>query len=362
MMQTLPSAMLKLTKKSEFISKFNEMTNTPRRRQIVLDVLENMVPYMRDPAQEFFWSYDFLATNLGFGNWRTKAYPWFKDMLLIEVKRPRFGHTVTKYAVNHLAFNHLWKLVHGNEFIYGRERARQWMPVVGKYISGTEDMPLDQKKPGGRLYAICQQIDRDARVWLLPDRADYDMRSAVSTLIIQTGPNRFADFPRWSRYLSNINEYRRRISVEYSISLPLAKKVFQLLFMQAHFNGGQGGIGALVGSKKCKAMMKDEILVGLYEEAGRAWENLGQFEKEGSSRFNYYEQLEQQVMAEVYELLDKKDVSFWPFHDGFTLLTPGQRLGDMDKLVDHIKAKTGYIVEFSEKFLTVSQDEEDGSF
>jgi hypothetical protein len=356
MMRSLPTAVLKLTTKSEFVSKFKEMTNTPRRRQIVIDVLENMVPYMREPSQEYFWSYDFLATTLGFGNWRTKAYPWLKDMLLIEVRRPRFGHSVTRYAINHLSFKHLWKLTHSTEFVYGRERARQWLPIVGKFINGEEQMELDQKKPGGRLYAICQQIDRDARSWLLPGRADYDMRSAVTTLVIQTAPNSPAFFPKWSRYLSNINEYRRRLSVDYSISLKNAKKVFQLLFMQAHFNGGQGGVGAVVGSKKCKAMMKDEILTGLYEEAGRGWENLGLVDKEGSSRFDYYEQLEQQVMTEIYEVLDKNGVAFWPFHDGFTLLTEGQQLGDLQKLTDHLKAKTGYVVEFSERFLTVDQE------
>jgi hypothetical protein len=326
------------------------MTNTPRRRKIVVDVLEKMVKYLRTPNQEFTWSYEFLSEVLGMGNWRSRTYPWLKDTLLITVRGHSIGQA-TRYIVNQRAFINMWKLAHDQEFIYGRERARQWMPEVGKYISGEEEMPLDQKRPGGRLYAICQQIDRHTRSWLLPGRYDYDMRSAVVTLVVQYGINERHDFPKWSMYLGNIDAYRKNLSEKYGISLANAKLVFQLLFYQATFNGSKAGIGEVVGPSKCKAMMEDELLIGLFEEAGRAWENLGVVERRGRSRFDFYEQIEQQVMSEIYAVLDQNGIRYWPFHDGFTLLQEGQQMGDMQKLTDFLRQKTGYVVMFSEKVL-----------
>jgi hypothetical protein len=121
-----------------------------------------------------------------------------------------------------------------------------------------------------------------------------------------------------------------------------------LLFSGAQFNGSRYGIGAVLEFNRLQKAMKDPRLNALKDEAQNCWRILNLPSKRGPERFAYYEQLEQKVMLVVYKRMHEARERFWPFHDGFTMITGKADVLELSTLV---KAETGYSVIFEEKQL-----------
>jgi hypothetical protein len=128
------------------------------------------------------------------------------------------------------------------------------------------------------------------------------------------------------------------VADKYSISTGQAKELFQGLFDLRTFNGSRSGISMILGVEKCKKAMEDEFLAGLRSEAIRARKTVDLAKRaDDSARFAYYEQLEQTVMSGIYRAATESGVRFWPFHDGLTLLEPGKRITDLNRMTRYVR-------------------------
>src|SRR3569832_14124 len=175
----------------------------------------------------------------------------------------------------------------------------------------------------------------------------------MPTLVLQSvSKNWRQDFPLWARYLGSRVQFRELMAERYNISIAQAKELFQGLFDLRTFNGSRSGISVIIGIEKCKKAMEDEFLAGLRNEAIGAWKSVDLAKRgDGGARFAYYEQLEQTVMAAIYQAAEAHGVRFWPFHDGLTLLEPGKRIKNLDRMSRFVQDQTGYSIQLDERLL-----------
>ena len=254
------------------------------------------------------------------------------------------------WLVQKESFARTWEEVFGRKFNYAIERAEQLRPEFQEYIDG-KPLPLISHGEGQRVYGPHHLIENDVKRILLNGCADFDIQAACPTIMTQHigGTTWDVKFPLWRKYLGDRAYYRQMLAKEYKITLRQAKDVFQQLFSLGKFNGSTSGIGATVGSNKCKQMLCDPFLTGLYSEASKLWKQVG-LDENGEGRFRMYEQLEQQIMQVLYDFFEENGVRYWPFHDGFTILDKHINVS-VDGLHEHVKEQTGFSVIFERKIL-----------
>lgn len=328
------------------LSTYRPALSQARVRRRIKEALNEFLPYYRGRERQIHQEY----LERFFGKHQNDMYGWMRANLLREVRAFSVpAKRATTYVVYKDGFDKLWKLMYGTAFNYAPERANQIRPVMEPYITGVKELPLFQKHEGGRIYGPHQYLERDVRSILLPACYDYDIQAAMPTLVLQsTGSDWGDNYKLWRMYLGNRKQYREDLAKEYDLTIAQAKEVFQLLFSGAMFNGSRYGIGGILGPNKVKKALKDPWLLGLKNEAHTCWCRVGIPSKRGPERFAYYEQLEQQIMLVVYQHLHDKGDRYWPFHDGFTMITGKADVVELRKLV---KEQTGYSVIFEEKQL-----------
>lgn len=285
-----------------------------------------------------------------FGSHGNRMYFWLKSRLLVNVR----GHSAeagraTTYIVNQDGFDNLWKLVHREAFNFAEQRAKQLAPELQPYFDGSKVLPLHSTVEGGRLYGPHLKMERDVKAILLAGCWDYDIQVAMPTLVLQSVPGWQQKYPFWHRYLGNRKHYRQQLAQEYGCTSEQAKEVFQFLFSGATFNGSRHGVGKVLNHQQLKKAMSDPWLWGLYKQAQDMWCSLGLRSSRGPERFRYYEAIEQSVMQILYSRLNQKGIRFWPFHDGFTVIS-GER-PDVHELRAAVREKTGFMIMLEEKQL-----------
>lgn len=202
---------------------------------------------------------------------------------------------------------------------------------------------------GSRGHGAHQTLEKPVRTILLKGNFDYDIQVAMPTLVLQSvaktaGLSWRAAFPTWANYLGSRAIFRENLAQRLNITVQQAKEVFQGMFDLRKFDGGRGGISSVIGVEKCKKAMNDATLVKLRAEAVAAWKLVDLHGKsDGAGRFAYYEQIEQQVMNQIYDIATEHNIRYWPFHDGFTLLD-GRRIIDRAAFCGLIQDRTGMMI------------------
>jgi hypothetical protein len=315
-------------------------------RRRIETALEHFLPYYAS-GRELTLSVKQLEKHFGF---HTKPlYNWMRRNLLVEVR----SYSVTAaraitYKVNQTGFKKVWLRLHGHSFEYAAERARQVEPSFRPFIDGA-GLPLHRTVEGGRLYGSHQTLEKPVRAVLLKGCYDYDIQAAMPTLVLQSvammaGLNWREAFPTWALYLGSRAIFRENLAQRLNITVKQAKEVFQGMFDLRKFDGGRGGISAVIGVEKCKKAMDDAVLTQLRAEAAAAWKMVDLHGRsDGAGRFAYYEQIEQQVMSTIYDIASEHRIRYWPFHDGFTLLD-GRRIADRAAFCCVIQERTGMMI------------------
>jgi hypothetical protein len=332
------------------VSRYSPDLRQKRVQTRIIEALEHFLPHYLS-GRELQLSTKVLEQY--FGSHAKPMYTWMRANLLIDVRgHSSWASRATTYTVKQSGFKKLWNLVHDRSFDYARERARQVEPDFRPYIDG-EPLPLHQTVEGGRLYGPHQHLEKSVRAVLLRGCYDYDVQAAMPTLVLQSVSKDWRqDFPLWAKYLGSRVQFRELMAERYNISIAQAKELFQGLFDLRTFNGSRSGISVIIGVEKCKKAMEDEFLAGLRSEAIRAWKTVDLAKRgDGGARFAYYEQLEQAVMTAIYRAAEANGVRFWPFHDGLTLLEPGKRIKDLDRMSQFVQEETGYLIQLDERLL-----------
>jgi len=315
-------------------------------RKRIEAALEHFLPYYAS-GRELTLSVKQLEKHFGF---HTKPlYNWLRRNLLVEVRSYSVvaARAIT-YKVNQQGFSKVWLRLHGRTFNYAPERARQVEPFFRPFIDGAE-LPLHQTVEGGRVYGAHQTLEKPVRAILLKGNFDYDIQVAMPTLVLQSvamtaGLSWRAAFPTWANYLGSRAIFRGNLAERLNITVQQAKEVFQGMFDLRKFDGGRGGISSVIGVEQCKKAMNDATLVKLRAEAVAAWKLVDLHGKsDGAGRFAYYEQIEQQVMNQIYDIATEHNIRYWPFHDGFTLLD-GRRIVDRAAFCSLIQDRTGMMI------------------
>lgn len=320
--------------------------------------LEGLLPYYRS-QQEMTWAVPQLEK--WFGKHQNDMYGWLRSNLLVNVRSYSVdARRATTYKVNQEGFGKVWFKLHGRTFDYETERARQQESLLRPYLDAPEPFALMYTKDGDtrqygqdaatdrRLYFDAQNIEKVVRRVILKGCYDYDIQSAMPTLVLQSvaaqeGLNWREQFPTWARLLGNRKAFRESLADRLGISYQQAKEVCQGMFDLRRFNGGHEGISSIIGRAKTKAAKDDPTLKALRAEASDAWALVGlDGSDDGAARFRYYEAQERKVMNVIFEVIHNAGGRVLPFHDGFTVLDGLSIETDLAQLEDEIQTRTGY--------------------